>query len=219
MNTLNAKSIQKIVKQFREKRKLLIVEKNRKVLDKIIDTILQKIYNGKNIRLYVMELNFENSVKLGDLKKNVKDFIESKSIFQIFPKILLVRNLDLGNKNIVDVYSKVISMDHNILCLSSSTTLETISKSVLINSHIIWNKSKRKQISEPEFYDWLNNMNKSLERDSIIEFVNKKFMTNEDYVYDLELFNTIVESRTTILRDECSKLILRLSIVDKLKEV
>lgn len=192
-------------------KKVLLIEKDRNKLNVLVDNIINQIYENTNKSLYVMELNFENSVKLGKLKKNVKDFLGNRSIFVSYPKMLLVRNLDLANKNITDVYSKIISMSHNVLSFVSATSLNNISKSVLINSHIIWNKTKPKTISDADFYSWINNIFASQDEDALIKYINTKLYDFEDTFDTLKNFNEIVESKTTVFRDECFKLMLKIS--------
>jgi hypothetical protein len=158
-----------------------------------------------------MELDFENSVKLSKLKKNVKDFLGNKSIFSTHPKLLLVRNLDLANKNITDVYSKIISLTNDVLHFATTASINNISKSVLINSHIIWNKSISPSLKDEDFYRWINNISISFDESSIKKYLNMKLYDYEEYLETLKDFNEIVESKTTLFREECFKLMLKIS--------
>lgn len=196
---------------IRENKKVLLIEKNREKLDMLIEDILDRIYNKKKRKLYVMELNFENSIKLGELKKNVKDFLGNRSIFANYPKMLLVRNLDLANHNIEDVYSKVVYMNNDVLFLASSTSLHNISKSVISNSKIIWNLSEERDISKEEFYYWLNHIDSTVPEDRVLKYINTMLLDYEDHFDELEKFNEIVDSKTSVFRDECLKLMLKIS--------
>ena len=207
--TINEKPSKKYSEILKEKKILLLVEKDRNLLQGLIDDIIGNIYKKNNKKLYIMELNFENSVKLGDLKKNVKDFLGSRSIFIQYPKLLLVQNLDLANNNITDVYSKLVSFNHSVLCLASCTSISTIPKSVLINSEIIWNKKEEKDMKEIEFYEWLNNISYTLkDQQKAVDFLNTKLFDYEEYKKDIEIFNSMIESKMTTFKDEVSKLIL-----------
>lgn len=196
---------------IRENKKVLLIEKNREKLDMLIEDILDRIYDKKKRKLYVMELNFENSIKLGELKKNVKDFLGNRSIFANYPKMLLVRNLDLANHNIEDVYSKVVYMNNDVLFLASSTSLHNISKSVISNSKIIWNLSEERDISEEEFYYWLNHIDSTVPEDRVLKYINTMLLDYEEHFDELEKFNEIVDSKTSVFRDECLKLMLKIS--------
>jgi hypothetical protein len=210
-NELSNELITKYSDLIKLHKKVLLIEKDRNKLNVLVDSIINQIYENTNKSLYVIELNFENSVKLGKLKKNVKDFLGNKSIFVSYPKMLLVRNLDLSNKNVIDVYSKIVSMSHDVLLFVSSASLNNISKSVLINSHIIWNKTEPKTISDGDFYTWINNISVSLDEDAIIKYLNTKLYDCEDIFDALKEFNEITESKTTVFRDECFKLMLKIS--------
>jgi hypothetical protein len=207
-NVQNERKYSDILKTHK---KVLLVEKNRDRLDELVEEVLGELYKNTRRRLYVMELDFENSVKLSKLKKNVKDFLGNRSIFSTHPKLLLVRNIDLTNKNIIDVYSKIVSLNNDVLHFATTTNINNISKSVLINSHILWNKSKLPEIKDVDFYRWINNISVSLNEEDVITYLNTKLYDYDEYSDELKDFNEVVESKTTLFRDECLKLMLKIS--------
>ena len=204
-------TIMKYTDSIRKDKKVLLIEKNREKLNSLIDDMLDRIYDNKKRKLYVMELNFENSIKLGELKKNVKDFLGNRSIFANYPKMLLVRNLDLANKNIEDVYGKVVYMNNDVLFLASVTSLHNISKSVMFNSKIIWNHSEEKDINKEDFYYWLNHIDSTLPEEKILKYINSMLLEHDEHFEELDKFNEIVDSKTSVFRDECLKLMLKIS--------
>jgi hypothetical protein len=200
-------------------KKILLIhpdlDKLSELTDKFIDTIIPK--NQRS--LFVMELNFENCVKLLDLRISVNDFIKTRSIFSTHPKILLLRNIDLTNQTIRHLYSKVIAMKHNVIMITSALNIANVPKQVITQSNVYWYKNNIKPITSDLFYKWMNSQyqyNRNVSKKSAVFYLNNEFLSQNPEnlsknIEHINLFNKIVETNTTNFHDECIKLILKTS--------
>jgi hypothetical protein len=199
-------------------KRILIIHPDLNTLNNYTEQIIDSIIPRNQRSLFLMELNFENCIKLIDLRISVNDFIKNRSIFSTYPKILLVRNIDLTNQSIRHIYSKIISINHNVIMITSSLNISNVPSQVVAQSDIYWCKNKKSPITEKDFYKWINNRyqySTNISKKDILYYLNNNWLSNikndNENFEKINNFNIITETHSTNFHDECIKLILKTS--------
>ena len=190
-----------------ENKYLIIGEKTSDKVDEILTERIPKRYQ----KMYVLNLNNYSTTRLGTLKSKMNDFLKNQSIFMNYPKVLVAKDLNYSNENIKLIYSKMLSLlPNNMLMIASCSSTNQIPKNIILDSTIVYVENEMKKIDREEFWEWLNVDSKELHDVQIKDYLNREFMSKymrrEEYIH----MNSILDSKSSNMRDEIKKLILKL---------
>jgi hypothetical protein len=190
-----------------ENKYLIIGDRTSEKVDEILSDRIPKRYQ----KMYVLNLNNYSTTRLGTLKSKMNDFLKNQSIFMNYPKVLVAKDLNYSNENIKLIYSKMLSLlPNNMLMIASCSSTNQIPKNIILDSTIIYVENEMKKIDREEFWEWLNVDSKELHNVQIKDYLNREFMSKymrkEEYTY----MNSILDSKSSNMRDEIKKLILKM---------